>query len=378
MQKHIRQKVFKYIQGGYLMKLKHCLETSKKKGDGFNLDFVTGDLRRTPLHVACLLGDDAIVCCLLHFSANAQLQDANGNTALHLAAQSILDNDSYSDRKLLIDPLFKQYPDAMKVKNKWKETPKDILRKAKNRFKSMQDFKSLSPGEEVGGSYKNTENVSGHSETPTWNEKLANEWADDCADVGFSAKFTPSIEGIEDIPEYQTFDEWADRIAEEYKRRHLSAEEKYKRRKEINMKRKREETKDMKERFEKEEEIYRKRMAMKKSELLESKHQRYQEKMGEHKSNNDQSAKLTFRDIPWPCRGSVKDMVEVIMTGMPPSTDARAKRKFVLRQQMLWHPDKFVQRCRDRLEEKDKDVILDTVKALSQELNELLSLDNLE
>nr|CAB3264309.1 NF-kappa-B inhibitor-like protein 1 [Phallusia mammillata] len=372
MQKHIKQKVFKYVQGGYLMKLKHCLETHKKKDDNFHLDFVTGDLRRTPLHVACLLGDDAIVRCLLYFGSNAQIQDANRDTPMHLAARCIHENSTYTDRKLLIDPLFREYPDAMKLINKWGETPKDILKKAKESFKSMQDFESMAAGEEVGSCYRDSEES---STSTTWHEKLTNEWADDCADIGFAAKFVATGDISEDIPEYQTFDEWADRIAEEYKRRHLSSAEKYKRRKEINMKRKREETRDMKERFEKEQEVYRKRMALKKVEVLESKHQRYQEKMGEHKSSSAKDSKLSFRDIPWPCRGSVKDMVEVILTGMPPSSDQKDKRKFILRQQMLWHPDKFVQRCRDRLDEKDKEVVLETVKALSQELNNLLNQD---
>lgn len=51
--------------------------------------------------------------------------------------------------------------------------------------------------------------------------------------------------------------------------------------------------------------------------------------------------------------------------------DVAVFRKMLRKQQVLWHPDKFSQRCEARLETKDKQRILDTVKALSQELNKL-------
>lgn len=45
--------------------------------------------------------------------------------------------------------------------------------------------------------------------------------------------------------------------------------------------------------------------------------------------------------------------------------------KLLRRQQTIWHPDRFAQRCGTRLEEGDKQRILETVTALSQELNRL-------
>lgn len=51
--------------------------------------------------------------------------------------------------------------------------------------------------------------------------------------------------------------------------------------------------------------------------------------------------------------------------------DVAVFRKRLRQQQALWHPDKFAQRCEARLEEKDRQRILDTVTALSQELNRL-------
>lgn len=63
-------------------------------------------------------------------------------------------------------------------------------------------------------------------------------------------------------------------------------------------------------------------------------------------------------------------MLDVMLHGMD-RKDLPAFRKTLRKQQALWHPDKFAQRCEARLEEKDKKRILDTVTALSQELNSL-------
>lgn len=63
-------------------------------------------------------------------------------------------------------------------------------------------------------------------------------------------------------------------------------------------------------------------------------------------------------------------MVDVMLHGVD-RKNVEVFRKALRKQQTLWHPDKFVQRCEARLEEKDRKLILDTVTALSQELNRL-------
>lgn len=83
------------------------------------------------------------------------------------------------------------------------------------------------------------------------------------------------------------------------------------------------------------------------------------------------STKLSYGDIPWPApRGTVKEMLDVMLHGVD-RKDLPTFRKVLRKQQALWHPDKFAQRCESRLEEKDRQRILDTVTALSQELNSL-------
>lgn len=66
----------------------------------------------------------------------------------------------------------------------------------------------------------------------------------------------------------------------------------------------------------------------------------------------------------------MQEMVDVMLHGAD-RKDVPVFRKILRKQQTLWHPDKFAQRCEARLEEKDRQRILDTVTALSQELNRL-------
>nr|XP_002125694.1 NF-kappa-B inhibitor-like protein 1 [Ciona intestinalis] len=373
MHKRVKQKVLNYVQSGYLLKLKHYLETYTKKNVDLNLNFKSGDLNRTPLHVACLFGDDAVVRCLLRFGASAEMLDKNKETPLHLAAKFVGEEGNYSGYKNLIDPLIRDYPDVLSWENKWRETSSQLLKDAKERYTARKEDEENAWKEEVGSCYKDQEEEEEDSEEKKWKEKLRNEWDDDCADVGVRDNFILNENWDDFVPDYPTFEQWADQMAEEYRRKNQSKVVSNQRRKEENKKRKRAEVKDMTDRMEREHENYRKRRQAMKDEILESKHKNYKEKMTKHKDSvaDDDKKKLRFKDIPWPCLGSMDEMMEVIMTGQP-AGDNKVKRKYILKQLILWHPDKFAQRCSNLLADNDKESILDTVKTLSQALNNVL------
>lgn len=125
--------------------------------------------------------------------------------------------------------------------------------------------------------------------------------------------------------------------------------------------------------MQKEHEEYLKRGARKEEETRQAKKRRYEEGCAAtfHGGSSAGSTKLSYSDIPWPApQGTVQDMLEVMLHGVD-RKDQQTFRKVLLKQQALWHPDKFAQRCEARLEEKDRQRILDTVTALSQELNSL-------
>ena len=111
---------------------------------------------------------------------------------------------------------------------------------------------------------------------------------------------------------------------------------------------------------------------------------------------------LRYQDIPWPCEGTVQDMVDVMLADAKEGfqiyfyrrftvacprvwtvtenqfgnqqkiTEPNAYRKHIFRQQLTWHPDKFAQKTADRLHENDKEKILTTVHHISQALNKAL------
>lgn len=134
-----------------------------------------------------------------------------------------------------------------------------------------------------------------------------------------------------------------------------------------------ESNREQRKRLQKEHEEYLKRGARKEEEIRQAKKRRYEEKCAAtfHAGPSAGSTKLGYSDIPWPApRGTVKEMVDVMLHGVD-RKDLPAFRQMLRKQQAMWHPDRFAQRCGARLEEKDRQRILDTVTALSQELNSL-------
>lgn len=363
MKKHFKQKVLTYIQSGSLINLRNYIISHEKKKKAYDLNFKSGPLNRTPLHLACAFGDDAIVRCLLKYGANADIKDKNKDLPIHVAAEYLQNSGNFCDYKVLIDPLIRDFPDAMNQPNKSGSTPSDLLkqaRKMQNLNNSQQS--SVDEGNSSGESSSEEKNIE-----MSWNEKLLNAQDGDFADSGVN-EFTEA--DAWNIPDLPTYEQWADRIAEEYKRKqnyqkikHHAPGQKFK----ITHKQ------TAHKRLDIEADNYRRRMEHKKAQLLESRHQRYQQGIADLKSKSNGDKKLRFTDIPWPCLGTVKEMVEVILIGQPKNPTKR--RKFILKQLMLWHPDKFAQRCNNIICDNDRESILDTVKLLSQSLNTLLNSD---
>ena len=78
---------------------------------------------------------------------------------------------------------------------------------------------------------------------------------------------------------------------------------------------------------------------------------------------------LKFSDIPWPKNSkNVDSMIQVLMCDVNQSNRQDFK-KFLRTQQLIWHPDKFMQKFGQRLVPEDKEKILERVTALSQALN---------
>ncbi|KAK2819100.1 hypothetical protein Q5P01_024661 [Channa striata] len=351
-----QQRVWKYVEEGSLLRLKSYL----RKHRGLDVNFHQGRRKRCPLHLACRLGDDAVLRLLLKHGADVLYKDRNGDTALHTAVNRALKHGktAYDD---LVVPLKKSCPEAMNAPNAAGVTPQDLLNWMKHT--------------------KTAENMSQPPETDAekeWLEKLFGEFEDEFCETFERYRdddFLPVDEEEED------FGDWADRIRKEYfDKKHAEAQRlaasssRWKCRKsKAETEQETQRQKELNERLQREHKEYLARAARKEDEIQQGKKRQYDERCAAtfHGGSSAGSTKLSYSDIPWPApRGTVHEMVDVMLHGVD-RNDVPVFRKMLRKQQVLWHPDKFAQRCEARLEEKDKQRILDTVKALSQELNRL-------
>lgn len=185
----------------------------------------------------------------------------------------------------------------------------------------------------------------------------------------------------DDKDDDEDFGDWADRIRREYfanqrakeqREASSSGQKRSKRRKETEEDERSQ--RELRARLEREHEEYLQRAARKEEETRQGRKRRYEERCAatfHSSSSKGPEGLLGYDDIPWPApRGSLEEMVGVMLHGADRS-DLTAFRKMLRRQQALWHPDKFFQRCGGRLLESDRQRILDTVTGLSQELNRL-------
>lgn len=81
-----QKKVWRYVEEGSLLKLKSYL----RKHKDVDVNFSQGKRQRSPLHLACSQGDDAMLRLLLKHGADSLGTERNGDTPLHLAAKRAL------------------------------------------------------------------------------------------------------------------------------------------------------------------------------------------------------------------------------------------------------------------------------------------------
>lgn len=353
---HKQKRVWKYVDEGRLLKLKSYL----RKHRDLDVNFSQGRRQRSPLHLACCRGDDAAVRLLLKHGADVLQRDRRGDTALHVAANRALKHGKTAFDDLVV-PLRESCPEATNTSNSAGVTPQDLL----NWMKNKETAANMSRPPEVDPERE-------------WMEKLFGECEDEfCETFGVydADDFLPVDDDEED------FGDWADRIRKEYfDKKHAEAQRLAasssgwkKRKSKEEREREEQSNKELHKRLQREHEEYLARAARKEEETRQGKKRRYDERCAAtfQGGSSEGSKKLSYSDIPWPApQGTVQEMVDVMLHGVD-RKDVPLFRKLLRKQQALWHPDKFAQRCEARLEEKDKQRILDTVTALSQELNRL-------
>ena len=168
----------------------------------------------------------------------------------------------------------------------------------------------------------------------------------------------------------ESYDEWVERIVRERRRKTESSKQQKtdtKERQEQQEQKAKERTKEL----EKEHEAYITRLSIQRQKLkLASSLTDYEKRCREIFYSNAMST-LKFVDIPWPFEGDTKQMID-LLTKWSEMKSKEERKKFLKDQQVKWHPDKFLQKCGNRLHEEDREQIIDQVKELSQEINAIL------
>ncbi|XP_077986908.1 NF-kappa-B inhibitor-like protein 1 [Glandiceps talaboti] len=364
MMRKREEKLLRYVKEGNLQKLKMHLKKNKKLDVNTAKDEGHG---RTALHLACLLGDDAVVRCLLKFGADVSVQDEDGNTALHIALMEVLNGRryAYSD---IVEPLLRHRSTSLKIRNRRGQSSKQLLKEVKEMIKAKKDEEDRVQRE---AEWEAEERWKENQAEKEWQEKLAGEWHDEFGPDWTDHLYTNTESHPDNNSQYECYDDWADRVSEEYQRKHNKR--RYSDADDGNHQKRRqdEEKKHFQRQLELEHEEYKQRSSKRIQEQLMHKKRIYERKCKEFFTNSETN-ELFYSDIPWPGHDNdVEAMIKVLLCDIDKS-EQKSFKKFIRTQQIIWHPDKFTQKVGQRLDGKDRERILDKVTQLSQALNKLV------
>ncbi|KAM5146742.1 NF-kappa-B inhibitor-like protein 1 [Mantella aurantiaca] len=376
-------RALRYIQKGDVLRLKSYI----RKHRHLQLDqLLPGG--QSLLHAACLTRDNACALLLLRKGADPMQCDAAGNNALHVAAREMEKGEwrVYTD---LCVPILKRCPQSIDIPNKQGTTPREILRRAEDLMERHAKTNLSSPELYTDPSSK---------EASEWREKLLAEGMDEYQEM--YGQYDDD-DYSDSAPETESFESWADRISREYHARNCRSDHMTTKTKVVTL----QNTSRLVE-----ERRYQDRKEQMQRELRQAQseryHQRCQEVFGEAGASSEAGSKhssihvkltekspdrpdkdsavitdtrtgihmLSYKDIPWPVAGGTAEQMAQFIAAGANSSDVPSYKRYLRGQRVTWHPDRFMQRCGTRLLAKDRVRVLDTVTALSQELNRLAEL----
>lgn len=356
MGKSTEEKIFYYIKTGKL----HRVRSLFKKYEPSHLTGFVDRKGRTPLHACCLLGDDAIMRLLLKKGANVRVQDNDGNTPIHFALKYAIQTTKFYAFDDLIVPLLKACSGhVFDIENNEGKTPREYLTVLKRVHAQRREEEKAERKQRW---RKEDEEMSKKQENLEWERKLQFE----------ASQEHYSIYSQDDYQEntQESYDEWVERIVRERRRKTESSKQQKTDTKE-RQEQQEQKAKERNKELEKEHEAYITRLSIQRQKLkLASSLTDYEKRCREIFYSNAMST-LTFVDIPWPFEGDTKQMID-LLTKWSEMKSKEERKKFLKDQQVRWHPDKFLQKCGNRLHEEDREQIIDQVKELSQEINAIL------
>ena len=335
LDKNHTKKLKKYIEHDKLPKLRRYVRENK-----IHLDEIITKKGEKMLHLAAKEGARYCLEYLLEQGANAKLVDKKGNLPLHKALRFVLDNYSRENERDLVSSLLTYSSALVRQENSRGVSAKDLILSLEE-VKESQSSSYVSPFNKEDLRLRDPRSEAEEE----WEAKLADECNDEYNhSYGKFEYFSTDKE-----PKSETFDNWADRIFEEF----------YQKRKGKTIRKTEEKShpkpKNLKPELDlqKVDESY--------NLLKQKKKKEKEEKLCEKLFKT--SAQITLSDLPF------KDMKaeEILETVTSKCGSEPADIKKRIREELLrWHPDKFKQKNGDRIKESEQTEVMEHVKHISQ------------
>lgn len=283
-------------------------------------DSIINDKGQTGLHLACKLGHPDCLNVFLRSGASRCFQDGKGNLALHHSIKYCLKRPSQENIRDLITRPFMDDLQLLDMPNKKGTKPRALL-EALNKFTLAGDD----------GSDDSSDDGDHESE---WQEKLSNANQDDHCDA-----FGKIIEATFDDykNEYnETYDQWADRIFSEFRRKRSSPAI-----------------------LKKSEDQKQPPVAQKKLELKLKPEKKL--KMVQLNALLDSTDLITASKLPFTEASSPDFILNILL-------EAEASKEAIRNLIRRWHPDKFSQAFHARIPDDQKEGVMKIVKTVAQAL----------
>ena len=358
-------KIERYMRQNQFSKLRKVRETLEKND---NLEvFLTelNTLEKKPgtnyLQHLCNTGRITAVNTFLDLGADVGVTNQSGSNCLHIALNYVLEN---FDWKFFHEAVFRMVTSTseseLKAKNQYGESAEKMLTEILDVLLANQSQYTIESEDE-------------NESEENWNEKLFFEMQ---ADDPFSNESYMQEEHIDTFRYQETYSEWGDRMRTEYEKKHV----RYKPVHSVGQSR----SQGKRERQSKETGQAERALGpkvtkdlLKRFRIIEAR-EIYEEKCRLIFSS-DGPQKITFQDVPWPVEPSenykdvlsnyVQDTVDFFTYGF----DEEEKKRYLKQQRIRWHPDRFKQKCIDKLDGTETNQILELVNTIAQTVNAVLA-----
>ena len=211
MGKSTEEKLFHYIKVGKLHRVRSLLKKHKPS----HLTAIVDRNGRTPLHVCCLLGNDAMMRLLLKNGAKVEVTDSDGNTPIHFALKYAVETTRFSAYNDLVLPLLNvcsRY--VLNMENSDGKTARECLSQLKRAYAQRRREAEAQRKQQR---RMEDEEMTKNEEELEWERKLRFEAGQE--------DFSKYRQGDYQESAHETYDEWVERIMHERWKKNASSKQ---------------------------------------------------------------------------------------------------------------------------------------------------------